>query len=63
MALAVVKGKGEKAILHILDNIENGQQTEKRGVYYQNAEKSRSDFADYTTKTQVCNQFSQYKPI
>ena len=47
MALAVVKGKGEKAILHILDDIKNGQRTEKRGVYYQNAETSRRDFADY----------------
>lgn len=47
MALAAVRGKGEKATLHILYDIKNGRQTEKRGVYYQNAEPGRNDFAEY----------------
>lgn len=47
MARAVVKGKGEKATLHILNDLEKRQQAEKNGVYYQNPEETRSDFADY----------------
>lgn len=47
MAQAVVKGKGEKAILHILGDNERGQQTETKGVYYKNPKKARVDFADY----------------
>lgn len=47
MALAVVKGKGERAILYILDDFKNGRQTENRGIYYQNAEPGRNDFAEY----------------
>ncbi|MFH1535720.1 MAG: B12-binding domain-containing radical SAM protein [Patescibacteria group bacterium] len=47
MSRAVVKGKGENATLHILTDVASGGQTEQKGVYYQDTNIDRTDFAQY----------------
>lgn len=49
MAHAVIKGKGEKAIIHVLEDLKSGTQTDKKGVYYRTAlsHKERRDYAEF----------------
>ncbi|MDP2586114.1 MAG: B12-binding domain-containing radical SAM protein [Candidatus Levybacteria bacterium] len=53
MARAVVKGKGEKVVSQILNDIELNQQTKMKGVYYSDTDKTITDFADYYTLNQL----------
>lgn len=46
-ARAAVKGKGEMATLHILNDFGSGQKTRGSGVYYHNSDPRRDDYGDY----------------
>lgn len=47
MAKVAVKGKGEHPIGHIVSDLLRGRETQKKGVYYRGAKKSRKDFGEY----------------